>query len=68
MSRVAAEPGLTPTAARALLAGVLSNTLLKAGLAVVFGAPGFRRRAVPALLAMVAAGLAGWWLGGLAGP
>ena len=56
MARFAADPTRQAEAAVALGAGVIANTVLKATVAAVMGSPGFRRRTVPRLLAMAAAG------------
>ena len=51
-----AGSGIDPLlAARAITVGILSNCVLKAGLAVGFGAPAFRRFTTLALAAMIAA-------------
>jgi uncharacterized membrane protein (DUF4010 family) len=54
MARLGAtqDPAL---AAKAIAVGLLSNTLLKLALVIAFGAPRFRRAAVPGLLALGAA-------------
>ncbi|GAB2894178.1 MgtC/SapB family protein [Uliginosibacterium flavum] len=58
----AREPGLLGTAAQAVVAGVLSNTVVKAGLTVVLGSRGLARRMIIATVAMMAAGLLAIWL------
>jgi uncharacterized membrane protein (DUF4010 family) len=50
------------TAARALAVGVIANTSLKLGIAVMVGAPGFRRPIALSLAGMIVAVLAGWLL------
>ncbi|MEO8451721.1 MAG: MgtC/SapB family protein [Gemmatimonadota bacterium] len=62
LSRLAEQSDSIRIAARALLVGVIANTLLKAGLALVLGTGAFRRLAVPALASMAVAAVAGWWL------
>jgi hypothetical protein len=44
--------------------GILSNTVLKLGVALVVGAPAFRKLAAPALLALGAALGTGLLIGG----
>ena len=51
-----------PLAARTLAAGLVANTALKLGVALVFGEREFRRPVALALAAMIAAILAGWLL------
>ena len=65
MSRLAEDAALVPVAARALLLGVIVNTLFKCAVALVLGAPTYRRLAVPGLLLLAAAGGAGLWLAAL---
>lgn len=65
MSRLARQATMLETAAAALVVGVVSNTLLKTGLAVLLGAPEYRRKVTPALLLMAAVAVASWiWLRG----
>jgi uncharacterized membrane protein (DUF4010 family) len=59
MSRLGATTGDAPLAARAIAIGLLSNTILKLGLALGLGAPGFRRSAAAGLLAFAVSLLAG---------
>jgi uncharacterized membrane protein (DUF4010 family) len=59
MSRFGATTGDAPLAARAIAIGLLSNTVLKLGLALGLGAPGFRRSAGVGLLAFAVSLLAG---------
>jgi uncharacterized membrane protein (DUF4010 family) len=59
MSRFGVSTGDAPLAARAIAIGLLSNTLLKLGLALTLGAPGFRRSAGTGLLAFAVSLLAG---------
>lgn len=65
MSRLAAEPGLEVTAARALAIGIVSNTVAKAGFASALGDPAYRRHVMPALLAVAAAGAGSLLLAGV---
>jgi len=51
-----AEPGMLAAAARAILIAVLSNTLVKAGMAVSLGSPELRRSFLPAASLLVAVG------------
>jgi uncharacterized membrane protein (DUF4010 family) len=51
-----------PVAARTILIAVAANTLLKGILAAWLGAPDLRRALLPALGAILAAGVAGAWL------
>jgi uncharacterized membrane protein (DUF4010 family) len=55
MSRLGATSDAAPLAARAIAVGVLSNTMLKLGLVLALGSPGFRRAAGPGLLALALA-------------
>ena len=59
MSRVATDPASATAAAQGLVAGVVANTILKAGLAGVLGAAPFRRQVVPRLVALAVAGVLG---------
>jgi uncharacterized membrane protein (DUF4010 family) len=59
MSRFGVATGDTPLAARAIAIGLLSNTVLKLGLALTLGAPKFRRSAATGLLAFAVSLLAG---------
>jgi uncharacterized membrane protein (DUF4010 family) len=49
-------------AAKCVVIGALSNTLVKAGLAFTLGTPAFRRAIAVALSGVFLAGLAGLWL------
>ena len=63
MSRFGATREAAGLAARAIVVGMLSNTILKLGLALGLGSPGLRRKAAPGLLALalaLAAGLVIW--------
>ena len=64
MNRLATDAALTLTAAKALGLGVTVNSLFKAGLSAVLGHSAFRRLALPALVALAAAGGLGIWLAG----
>jgi len=59
MSRFGATTGDAPLAARAIAIGLLSNTVLKLGVALGLGGPGFRRSAAFGLLAFAVSLLAG---------
>lgn len=61
MCRLAADDG-AGLAATAIAVGILSNTMLKLGLAVVLGAKPFRRWAAPGLAALALAIGLGIWL------
>ena len=61
MARLGSEPQMTLVAAQAIGIGVLSNTALKIGLSVGFGAKGFRWRAVAGLLALASGSGIGLW-------
>lgn len=62
MNRLAESPDLVRIAARAIVLGVTVNTVFKTGMAVVLGAPGYRKLVVPALLLLAAGGAAGFLL------
>jgi uncharacterized membrane protein (DUF4010 family) len=68
MSRLAADSSQELLAARALVVGIVTNTLLKSGLAFALGSDRYRRRTVPALLLLAVAGAAGWWLAAALAP
>lgn len=59
MARLGVATGDTALAARAIGVGLVANTAVKLGLAVVLGAAPFRRRAAPALSALAISVLAG---------
>lgn len=63
MSRLAAQADIVALAALAVAIGVLSNTLLKLGVALALGAPVFRREVAVGLGLMAAATLGGIVLG-----
>ena len=50
------DPGMTTAAARTILIAVLSNTLVKTGMAVGAGSPELRRRFLPSAVALLVAG------------
>lgn len=50
-----------PLAAQAILVAAISNSLLKAGLAITLGSPGLRRLAGGVLILTALAGAGGWW-------
>jgi uncharacterized membrane protein (DUF4010 family) len=56
MSRLAESPAMIGIAAKALVVGIIANTLLKAGIAGVLGVRAYSRRVVPALLAVAVVG------------
>ncbi len=62
MNRLAETPALERIAAQAITIGVVVNSLFKAILAMSLGAPAYRARVGPGLLALAAAGAAGFWL------
>ena len=59
MARFGVSTGDAPLAARAIGIGLLSNTVLKLGLALTLGSPSFRRFAAAGLLAFAASLLVG---------
>ncbi len=61
MTSMGTEPATAQLAAQAITVGILSNTLLKLGLALGFGAGSFRWRAAAGLTALAAATGAGLW-------
>lgn len=61
MARLGQDPQMTSVAAQAIGIGVLSNTVLKIGVSIGFGATGYRWRAVAGLLALAAASGIGLW-------
>jgi uncharacterized membrane protein (DUF4010 family) len=63
MTQLAAEPAMLAVAAAAMAIGVLANTALKLGVALVVGTGEFRRRAGLGLALLGAASLLGLWLG-----
>ncbi|MGE0439913.1 MAG: MgtC/SapB family protein [Gemmatimonadales bacterium] len=62
MSRMAGDGASAHLAAAALLVGIISNTVLKAAVALVVGGKDYRRKTAPALLLVAAAGAASWYL------
>ncbi len=62
MTRLAEDAGQLHVAASAIGIGVIANTVLKLGVALVLGAGSYRLRAVASLLLLGAAsGIALWW-------
>lgn len=61
MTSMGTEPATAQLAAQAITVGILSNTLLKLGLALGFGTKSFRWRAAAGLTALAAATGAGLW-------
>ena len=60
MARLAGgDAASLPVAARTVVIAVISNTLLKGGLAASLGAPALRRALLPGLLAILAGGALG---------
>jgi len=64
MCRSVADGASSGLAAQGIVVGVLSNTLLKLGVALGLGSPRFRRAVAPGFLALAAAAVLGLWLGG----
>jgi uncharacterized membrane protein (DUF4010 family) len=62
MCRLAAAPQNTGLAANAIAIGILSNTVLKLGVALVLGSGAFRRWTAPGLAALALASVLGLWL------
>lgn len=58
------DPTMTIPAARTILIAVMTNTLVKAGMAVSMGAPELRKRILPLALLLLAAGIAAVFLVG----
>ncbi len=63
MTRLVQTGGSVAVAAQAIAIGVLSNTVLKLGLTVVFGSPAFRRVATTGLVVLGLGSVLGLWLG-----
>ncbi len=61
MARLGNDPQMTLVAAQAIGIGVLSNTALKIGVSIGFGASGYRWRVALGLLALAAASGIGLW-------
>jgi uncharacterized membrane protein (DUF4010 family) len=55
MSKMGGDPGLVGLAAQAIVVGVIANTVMKLGMALVLGSAGFRWRVAGGLLALGAA-------------
>jgi uncharacterized membrane protein (DUF4010 family) len=67
MCALAAGPDGAGLAAQAIAVGILSNTLLKLGVALALGSNAFRRRAAPGLAALALALALGLWIAGRTG-
>jgi uncharacterized membrane protein (DUF4010 family) len=67
MCALAAGPDGPGLAAQAIAVGMLSNTLLKLGVALALGSNAFRRRATPGLAALALALALGLWIAGRTG-
>lgn len=65
MCRLAAGPDGVGVAAGGIAIGILSNTIVKLGIALVLGTAAFRRRTAFGLGALALASAAGLWLGGI---
>jgi uncharacterized membrane protein (DUF4010 family) len=63
MSSMGTAPDLVQLAARAIAIGIMANTALKIGLAVVLGGPAYRWRTAIGLLALGASLGVGLWIG-----
>lgn len=63
MSSMGTTPDLVQLAARAIAIGILANTALKIGLAVILGGPAYRWRTAIGLLALGASLGVGLWIG-----
>lgn len=63
MSSMGTAPDLVRLAARAIAIGIMANTVLKIGLAVVLGGPAYRWRTAIGLLALGASLGVGLWVG-----
>ncbi len=64
MCRSVTDGGAASLAAQGIAIGILSNTALKLGVALVLGAPRFRKAVAPGFAALAAAVVLGLWLGG----
>lgn len=64
MARLATAPDSVSLGAKAIAVGILSNTVLKMGIALVLGAEGFRRPALIGLASLAAASVLGLFIGG----
>lgn len=64
MCRSVADGSTVPLAAQGIAVGILSNTVLKLGVALTLGSPRFRKAVLPGFLALAAAVVLGLWLGG----
>lgn len=63
MSRLGSERGDAHLAAQAIAVGIVANTVLKLGLVLALGAPGYRARAGAGLVVLGVASGVGVWLG-----
>jgi len=63
MCRSVTEGGAAALAAQGIAIGILSNTVLKLGVALTVGSPRFRKAVTPGFLALAAAVVLGLWLG-----
>jgi hypothetical protein len=59
MSKMGGDPALVGLAARAIVVGIIANTAMKLGMALLLGSAGFRWRVAAGLLALGAALAAG---------
>ncbi len=64
MCRSVADGGTAALAAQGIAIGILSNTVLKLGLALTLGSRRFRKAVAPGFLGLAAAVVLGLWLGG----
>jgi uncharacterized membrane protein (DUF4010 family) len=67
MCTLAAGPDGAGLAAQAIAVGMLSNTVLKLGVALALGSNAFRRRAAPGLASLALALALGLWIAGRTG-
>ncbi len=63
MCRSVTDGGAASLAAQGIAIGILSNTVLKLGLALTLGSPRFRKAVAPGFVGLGAAVLLGLWLG-----
>ena len=61
------NPDSTVTAARTIVIAVISNTMVKCGMAMWLGAPSMRRTMIPITAALAVSGAVAAWLVGLGG-
>jgi uncharacterized membrane protein (DUF4010 family) len=64
MSQLAENTAMISVAAQALILATVVNTVFKTAMALVLGAPAYRRLAVPGLFVVALAGAAGFFLSG----